>query len=286
MSELDRLDNNLGMVLADMNYGSMVPDPSQARPWAPALRKKIQHLVDYGSQFNLSPGVIRMVSSWGRLVEKYEDVSSELNRLKQTSTVYYTVSFQDIPVSSRSAVATSKVPYSGTAAMLRGILLNSQTTPVGGFGNLEMAGIDFTEPSRNESTIQYSAAAGTFGVPTLRWMDPTPFLHDETAPWGPRAVQFWIDWVLDPSAQIVTSWVNPDPINTVSVSIDYLFTSTPCAGMNYQLGVGGMWHRSMDPQIGRAMNAMSTAVFGLGTGGLPIGLPTFYNGAAQRPRLS
>lgn len=286
MSELDRLDQNLGAVLGDMNMGAMVPNPSEARPWAPALRRKIQHLQDHSRGYGLSPAVKAMVGAWGRLVEKYEDVCSEVQRLKQTATVYYTVSFQDIPIASKSSIATSRVPYSGTAAMLRGILLNSQTTPIGGFGDLEMAGIPFTDPTRNGGVITYADAAGTFGVPTLRWMDPAPFLHDETAPWGGRSVQFWIDWVLDPAAQILTSWINPDPVNTISVSVNYLFTSTPCAGMNYHMGVGGMWHRSMHPDVGRLMNSMATAVFGLGAGGLPTGFSTTLNPSMQLPGRS
>ncbi len=277
MSEIERLEQNLGMVLGDMGYGAQVPDPAQARPWAPALRRKIQHLTDHSQQYHLSPAVKTMVGAWGRLVEKYEDVCAEVQRMKQTSTVYYTVAFQDIPTGTKSSVATSRVPYSGTAAMLRGILLNSQTTPIGGFGDLEMAGIPFTDPSRNAGVVSYGDAAGTAGVPVNRWMDPTPFLHDETAPFGGRAVQFWVDWVLDPSAQILTSWVNPDAVNTISVAVNYLFTSTPCAGMNYQLGAGGLWHKSMHPDIGRVMNQMATSVFGLGTGGLPTGFSTAMN---------
>lgn len=271
MSELERIDQNIGSVLSDMNYGHIVPEPHQARVWAPALGKKIRHLVDHHSTFGLSPGVVHMLKGWHRLVEKFEDVSGELNRLRQTSTVYYSVSFQDIPSNSISATATCKVPYSGTAAMLRGILLNSQITPIGGFGKLDMCGIDFTDPTRNGGVIKYDQAAGTFGVPTQRWMDPTPFLHDETAPWGARAVQFWVDWVLDPAAEIQVNWVNPDPLNTTSAAVNFLYTSTPCAGMNYRLGSAGLWHKSMGPEIGRAMNRMATAVFGLANGsGLPV----------------
>ena len=271
MSELERIDQNIGAVLSDMNYGQHVPDPNQARIWAPALVKKIRHLVDHSGQLGLSRGVVRMLGGWHRLVEKFEEVSADLNRMRSTSTVYYTVPFQDIPVSSTSATATCKVPYSGTAAMLRGIILNSQITPIGGFGKLDMCGIDFTDPTRNGGVVKYDQTAGTFGVPTQRWMDPSPFLHDETAPWGARAVQFWVDWVLDPAAEILINWDNPDAVNTTSVAVNFLFTSTPCAGMNYRLGVQGLWHKSMDPRIGSAMNRMATAVFGLGNGsGLPV----------------
>ena len=265
----DREESNLGMVLADMGWGNNVPNPQQARVWAPALRRKIDHLQQYAEPYGLSRGVRTLLGSWGRLVERYEDVSAEVSRLKQTSTVWYTVGWANVPVASTSSVATSKVPYSGTAAMLRAILLNSQNTPVGGFGTLDMAGIDFAQPSTSSNVITYSTGAGTSGTPTQRFMDPTPFLHDKTAPWGAREVQFWVDWVFDPAAQILTSWVNPDPLNTIDVGVNYLWTSTPCSGMEYAIGRGGMWHKSLHPEVGHLMNKMSMAVFGLGGGSLP-----------------
>jgi hypothetical protein len=92
-------------------------------------------------------------------------------------------------------------------------------------------------------------------------------LHDKTAPWGGRSVQFWVDWVLDPAAQILTQWVNPDPVNPVTVSVDYLFTTSPCSGLAYH--IGHMWHRSQGSQVHNLMNQIHTAVFGLVHTGLP-----------------
>lgn len=269
-TEMERQDANLGAVLSDMNFGAVVPDPHQARIWAPALARKLQHLDQHHDHYHLSPAVRTMVKSWHRLVERYEHISVELQQLKQTSSVFYTVGWQNIPANSTSSNATWGVPYSGTVALMRGILLNSQTTPVGGFGKLKQAGIDFAGPTLDSDVIDYDTAAGTAGTPNLRFMDPTPFLHDTTMPTGGRSVQFWVDWVLDPAAKGVMNWVNPDPINTVTVAANILFTSTPCAGQGFDLGQGGMWHRTMHPDVGRLMNRIGTSVFGLQTNGLPV----------------
>ncbi len=268
-TEMERQDANLGMVLSDMNYGAHVPHPNQARIWAPALHRKIHHLQQHHEHYHLSPAVQAMLGSWGRLVERFEDVSAELHAIKDVATVYYTVAWSAIPTASESSTATTGVPYSGTVALFKGFMMNSQLTPKGGFRKLKMAGIDFAGPTMDSDVVAYDTAAGTAGTPTIRYMDPTVWLHDKTMPIGAREVQFWIDWVLDPASKLVASWVNPDEVNTIDVAVNYLFKSTPCAGQGYAQGVGGMWHRSMHPDVGMLINRIATSVFGLQTNGLP-----------------
>lgn len=265
MSNLEMMEQNLGMVLGDIGLATHVPDPRLAQSWTPGLAKKLIYLQDNSRHFGLTPHVRALVAGMHRLVEKYGDVSGELARLRGTSTVYYSWVWTNIPAATTSSRIASKVPYSGTPAILRAILLNSELTPVGGFGQLNMAGIDFADPTLNGNVITYDTAPGVAGTPTQRYMDPTPFLHDKTAPWGGREVQFWTDWVLDPAAIIVGNWVNPDPVNPTTVGINYLFTSTPCAGQQYW-----GWHHRSTQGVGQLMNSIHTAVFGLSNNGLPV----------------
>lgn len=179
-----------------------------------------QRLVAVQQGTRLPRKVARVVNALSRAAGEVKRLDTALKMERRMSpNGLITVCVDGLTTGQESGLITVATPHNGQPWTITDLLVDAKC-PVGRISELDIAGIDFAEGSRDSVTV---ASPGT---PTHAGIDLAVFHHDKTHT-AAKSFKPWVGYALKSDGVVKLKIVNPTG-STASYMVTFMVRSSPC----------------------------------------------------------